>query len=103
MLLNKKDFTLKKIIDGLDCFNLISVYSKYYYYLKEYNGRSILSGISFQSDNINLLGTRLLSILFTREKIMNGLVEPSDSNEYPPLDINRVNMIKGTFENTYIY
>ncbi len=75
----------------------ISFFIFYILLLKEHNGKSILGGIKFDSDNINLLGTKLLGILFTTEELLNGTVEPGERTDYPPLDISRVNMIKGKF------
>ncbi|CAF0945105.1 unnamed protein product [Brachionus calyciflorus] len=41
-----------------------------------HNGRYLITAAPFNKNNINLYGTKLLSILFTKEELANGTVEP---------------------------
>lgn len=62
---------------------------------KVYNGHH-LTNVPFNQANVNLFGTRLLDILFTRVEQSRGSVEPTRRG-VPALDQDRVDLIKSNF------
>ncbi|CAF1044061.1 unnamed protein product [Brachionus calyciflorus] len=52
-----------------------------------------LTNIPFNQANVNLFGTRLMDILFTREEQSRGSVEPA-RRDAPALDQDRIDLIK---------
>ncbi len=59
---------------------------------KIYGGKSLLD-VPFSTSNINLYGTKLLDILFTKSEQANGTIEPVKSST-PSLQKERVDLIK---------
>ena len=57
-----------------------------------HNGTQLLS-VRFNPSNINLFGTRLMDILFTKQEQASGSVEPSKPN-IRALDPERIDLIK---------
>ncbi|CAF0988098.1 unnamed protein product [Brachionus calyciflorus] len=63
-----------------------------------HNGRYLITAAPFNKNNINLYVTKLLSILFTKEELANGTVEPIRTR-VQSLDQERIDMIKNSKDN----
>ena len=54
----------------------------------------MLTSVPFNKNNINLYGTKMIGLLFTKQELANGTVEPKKTNTVA-LDQERVNILKG--------
>ena len=73
-----------------------------YYAFEIYNGVHLLN-TKWNPANINTFATKLLSVLFNKEEIAKGYIEPGPKSRYPTLDEDRLNLIKGLFCNFFDY
>jgi hypothetical protein len=58
-----------------------------------YNGKN-LTDLPFKPNHANLLGTKLMSILFSTAELQNGTLN-EDDEKFTLLDSAKINLIKG--------
>jgi hypothetical protein len=54
-----------------------------------------LLNVKWNPGNINTFATKLLSLLFTREELAPGYVEPGPRSKLAALDPTKINLLKG--------